>query len=445
MFSLDAHHRVPRNLWRGLFLCAAVLVSQPAGARAQFPEFPTLQGAGAEYISRSGFFQFLLSGRLDIEGVHISNDWVAPTEGLGACDACHVDVAREMQQGDGVLETHRLRVFADIFLGDHLYSLVEVRADRGRETFGGATQGRVEQAFVRVVTDSGTEGVQLGRFASPFGSYAPRHLSDVDPFLNAPLAYDYRTVMNRWRVPGGEAGFLTWKDAPGDIDLPGAPPVWEVPYQWGAMAFGRLGPIELRGAAMNSAPSSHPNAWALSFDGFERPSWILGARWKASASFEVGASYDRGPWMAPEVTRVTVSPPDKPAVPFPENWRDFDQELVSADIAFARGPVMIRAEAIRNRWEVPNVPGMPSEFSGNLEVQSDIAAGFFVAGRGGFIDFRPLDGGEEWDHDVQRYEGAVGYRLSRNVGLLFSGYRQIQSGAPEGDTDFIGLRAWWAF
>jgi hypothetical protein len=141
---------------------------------------------------------------------------------------------------------------------------------------------------------------------------------------------------------------------------------------------------------------------------------------------------------------LNIQPPGSPIVPRPDDWRDFAQELIAADIAFARGPVMIRAEAIRDRWQVPNVGGMPTEFGYTLEVQSDLAAGLFVAARGGYVDFRPL-GGEEWDYDVHRIEAAAGYRLSRNTGLLLSGYRQIQAEGESADTDFIGLRLWWDF
>lgn len=435
---------------------ALTFLALAAPARAQLPELPTLQELGVEYISSSGLFQLLLSGRLDLEGMHVANGWEPPDQGLDECDACHVDVARELQQGDGTLQTHRLRVFADIFLGDHVYSLVEFRSDRGLETFGAKPRGRIEQAFVRFVTGSGTEGLQVGRFASPFGAWALRHLSEIDPFLSPPLAYDYRTVMNRWRAPADAADFLSWKDAPEGVDLPGAPPVWDVPYQWGAMAFGRVGPIGLRAAAMNSAPSSHPRAWRLKLDRFERPSWVLGARWKVSPSLEVGASYDRGPWMAEPTDEVTVSPPGSPSGPSPPSWRDFDQELISADVAFARGPAMIRGEVIRDRWEVPNVDGMPTGLSASLELQADVAAGLSVAVRGGFIDFRPVDdgpgsgspgpGGEvPWDYDVYRVDGSIGYRLARNWGLLLSAYRQMQTERDDGDTSFVGLRLWWAF
>jgi hypothetical protein len=424
---------------------ALVLLALPAFADAQLPDLPTLEDLGIEYISRSGYFQLLLSGRLDIEGHHITNEWDVATEGMNECDACHASIGREMQKGEGLHDTHRLRVFADIFLGDHLYALVELRDDRGRESYEARRRTRLEQGFVRAVTGSGTEGLQVGRFASPFGSYASRHLSEVDPFLNAPLPYDYRTVLNRWRIPAGTDDFQGWKDTPGDIDVPGAPPVWDTPYPWGAMAFGRLGPLDLRAAAMNSAPSSHPNAWDLGLHGLEGLSWIVGVRWPLSVSWEVGASYDRGAWMWSELgPELNIQPPGSPVVPRPDDWRDFTQELFAVDIAYLRGPVMVRAEAMRDRWQVPNVVGTPTELGYTVELQTDLAAGLFVAARGGYLDFRPL-AGEEWDYDVRRLEAAAGYRLSRNTGLLLSGYRQVQAEGTAGDTDFIGLRIWWEF
>ena len=205
----------------------------------------------------------------------------------------------------------------NIFVGDHVYALVELRGDRGRERFDADLRGRLEQVFLRLTTGSGREGIQVGRFASPFGSYADRHLGVLDPFVRPPLAYDYRTVMNRWRWPGSEAGFLVWKDQPEDIDILGAPPVWDVPYQWGGMAFGRVGSVDVRAAAMNSAPSSHPNAWDFSSESLRRPSLVLAARWAVRPGIELGASYDRGPWLALNDPAVTVTPPNGPAGPAP--------------------------------------------------------------------------------------------------------------------------------
>jgi hypothetical protein len=140
--------------------------------------------------------------------------------------------------GDAAFLAPRLRLFTDLFAGDHLYGLVELRGDRGDAPVAGAWDARVEQAFLRVGTASGSVAVQAGRFASPFGSYPLRHLTPQDPFIRPPLIYDSRTVMCAGIAPGSLQGFLTWRDRPDEFRHLGAPPIWGVPYQWGVMASG---------------------------------------------------------------------------------------------------------------------------------------------------------------------------------------------------------------
>src|SRR5690606_7297810 len=135
--------------------------------------------------------------------------------------------------------------------------------------------------------------------------YSARHLTPADPFLRPPLAYDYRTVMNRSHAPPDADGFLAWRNWPELFRLPGAPPVWDVPYQWGAMVFASVGRVDLRGAAMSGAPSGKPDAWALSGERLKHPSWIAGAHVRLTASLELGASYNRGPWLE-EITAGSI-------------------------------------------------------------------------------------------------------------------------------------------
>jgi hypothetical protein len=213
------------------------------------------------------------------------------------------------------------------------------------------------------------------------------------------------------------------------------------------MLFGRLGSVDLRLAAINSAPSSEPEAWAFDWDRFRPPSWVVGARSKLSPSLEIGASYNRGPWME-EITVGAVLPPADapPGWTSPSN-RDFDQQTLSIDLGYARGSWMARAEAILDLWDVPNVEETPKELLYTVEVQTDLSAGFYAATRFGYVDFRPLglaDGERvDWDHDVYRIEGSIGYRLVRNAGVLLSAYQQ---GAGEGgDTTLMGVRFWWGF
>jgi hypothetical protein len=73
--------------------------------------------------------------------------------------------------------------------------------------------------------------------------------------------------------------------------------------------------------------------------------------------------------------------------------------------------------------------------------------------RAGFLDFRPVrPGGQawagpsaEWDHDVRRYEGSTGYRVSRNSGILASFAHQPRRLALEGEQNLLAARFWLAF
>ena len=439
--------------FRGQVVLALVLCSPVA---AQLPDLPTLAGAGVEHISPGGFFQISLSGQLDLEGTHISDEWEPAFAPADACTVCHTDIGRAIRQGDGGLRTQRLRLFADLFLGDHVYSLIELRADHGGEAYTKGMRGRVEQIYIRLSTASGAAGLQVGRFASPFGSYPIRHLSTEDPFLRAPLFYEYRTVANRWTVPVDARDFLAWKRIPEAADLPGSPPVWEVPYQAGAMLFGVVGPVDLRVALMNSAPSSGPPQWEFRGRDPDPVSWVVAARTQPSASLEIGASYGRGGWMEDPLFGSIQPLPGSPPGAEPPHWSDFDQEAVAVDIKVARGGTVLRAEAILDRWDVPNVSDRATELAYNIEAQHDLLAGLSVALRGGFIDFRPLDDGlgaasplpdgrEDWDFDVFRYEGSVAYRLARNWGILVNASQTRQSNAVDGDQTLVGARLWWAF
>jgi hypothetical protein len=203
-----------------------------------------------------------------------------------------------------------------------------------------------------------------------------------------------------------------------------------------------VGPIDLRVAAMNSAPSSKPDAWGLSSERLEHPSWVAAARWRPSAALELGASYNRGPWLE-EIEAGTIQPVGGST---PSRW-DFDQEMVSADVSFARGATVMRGEVILDAWEVPNIPDPLREIAYQAELQRDLGAGVSAAARVGYIDFLGVDAGAgttaDWDADVIRLEAATGYRIVRNGGITLSGY--WQDAGSGGTTTFGGLRAWWAF
>ena len=78
----------------------ATLPLVPTALVAQGGEWPTMTGAGIEYLSQSGFVQVSLSGQLDLETAHIRESWAGlawreageeplPTD-REACAVCHV-------------------------------------------------------------------------------------------------------------------------------------------------------------------------------------------------------------------------------------------------------------------------------------------------------------------------------------------------------------------
>jgi class 3 adenylate cyclase len=354
------------------------------------------QGDGIHIASRGGSAQLTLSARLDLEG-YVPQDeptWlIAETEPFAS---------------------GRASLFTDVFLGDRLYGLIELRADRGHAPADAQLTARVEQAFVRLrplVNAAAT--LQVGRFASPFGAYAARHHGPSDPLIRPPLPYDQRTLVTPRVAPGGLSGFLAWKDSAVVRRVQGAPVVWDVPYPWGALATFALGGFGARAAVLGSAPSSAPESWLLSTRRFRRPSLMAGVAWRVVPDLTLGSSWSRGPYLEP---LRGGSLPDGAAL------TDFVQQTFAFDAAFARGSTAIHAELFLNRWEVPNLTEDPLDTSFYIETATRLGAGLFVSARYGAIRYNRMGtgtsgarAGERWDLNQQRLQIGGGYSLSRHT------------------------------
>ena len=403
----------------GMLLGALASAAAPAPVAAQWP---TLADAGVGILSENGTFQMDLSGQLDIETFYFFNE----EPGLSG-----------LAYGSEALFAPRVRLFLDTFLGDHLYGLVEWRGDRGEAPTADFWEARVEQAFLRVSNRSQSLSVQGGIFANPFGSYAARHMTVIDPFLRPPLPYDYRTVISRRWSPIDADWFSRWKTNPEEWRRDGAPPVWAVPYQWGGLATLDVGLLSFRVAGMNSPPSSEPLDW-YELEVVDKISWIAGVEAKLGPSLSIGGSFNDGPYVASDI-------PNASTVGSALGDATYDQRIWSADIAYARGPAMLRAELIHDTWDIPNVDDRAVELGYSVEAQVDVATGWSTALRWGRIDFRDIAGMGDWDWDVDRLEGAVSYRITRNAGIMLTYGSTWDSGPLDPDDDLAGVRLWWGF
>jgi hypothetical protein len=400
------------------------LVASAAGAKAQ--HLPTLADYGVSWTSKNGFWQITPSGRLDLEG-YLPGDapaWLVPTT--------HPFVAG------------RASLYVDMFAGQRVYGLVELRADRGEAPADRPVETRVEQAYVRVTPiPKANLSVEAGKFVTPFGNWPQRHHSAADPFIRPPLPYDYRTMISPTIVPGTAAGFASWKDNPGFWRPIGAPIVWEAPYQFGAMAMGGWKTLGFRVGWVNSAPSSEPSQWGLDLHQRHAYSFIAHGAWQVTPELKLGVSYDRGPYLQDRLKGAPL-PADENSI------NDFDQKIWGFEGTFARGPVELRSEVLLDTWDVPHVEDpYPRDVSFYGEGKVKLTPGLYAAARYSGVRFNKVNVGggamERWDYPIDRVQVAAGYRLSRNTDVRAEYMINSTDAPPSGNDNLFSVRWTWQF
>jgi class 3 adenylate cyclase len=424
VYSVAPATAAPTPSLGALPLLAALLV---AGLLSAAAPLGAQQGAGGQptlvsVVSPSGLFQLDVSGRLDVEAYAPGDDptWIVPaTEPFLA---------------------GRLRLFSDVFVGQRVYGLAELRVDRGEPPRDGPLQARLEQALVRVQPWAGRRlFLQVGKFPHPFGGYAQRDHTAQDPLVRPPIMYDYRTVMARGATPASVDGFLGWKRDPARRPV-GAPVIWGVSYPWGALALASAGRLDLRAAVVGSVASGEPGSWELDGDRLRRPALVGGLGLRATPELRLAASYQRGPFL----DGVAES-----ALPPGTRIGDFTQETWGAEVAFLRGLTMLRGELFVDRWRWPHLDVTPVDVSFYLEGKLKLVPGAFATARAGEIRFSRLRGEtvgrEEWDYPVRRLQLGAGYRLLRNVELRAEYLLARTSGPVDPHDDLLSLQGWWTF
>ena len=123
----------------------------------------------------------------------------------------------------------------------------------------------------------------------------------------------------------------------------------------------------------------------------------------------------------------------------------YDQEMWAIEADFTRGPIMLRGEFVHDAWDVPNVEPTAVDLGFNFEAQVDVATGWSVAARYGRIDFNEISTFGDWDWDVTRWEGSVGYRITLNAGIMVSYAMTSDVGPVDPRDNLTAVRLWWGF
>jgi hypothetical protein len=361
------------------------------------------------FQTTNGWFRTELTGLLDLEGYYI--DQRAP--GLIYADHSFVNP--------------RATFFLDTTLGQHLYSFVQARVDRGFDPSTGDIEARLDEYLLRWTpgSDNGFH-LQFGKFATVVGSWVQRHYSWQNPFITAPLPYENLTTVSD-EPPDSLSEFLARR---GHEDNKEAylPAVWGPVYATGGAVFGTFADkvdyaLDFKAASL----SSHPDRWTPNDMLWRYPTVSGRVGYRPGPAWNSGISFSVGPYMYDEA---------QPELPQGKTIGDYHQITVASDLSYARGRWQWWAEVFATRFEVPRV-GDADLLSYYIETKYAITPGLFAAVRWNQQIFGSVPNGaggsEPWDSDMIRADFALGYRFTRHLQtkLQYSyGHRQasVQQG-----------------
>lgn len=341
--------------------------------------------------SGNGFFSSDLTGLLDVEGYYV--DQRPP--GLLFEDESFFNP--------------RLSFFLDTRLGEHFYSFVQVRLDRGFDPGERNFEARADEYLLRWTPRNDSRlNLQFGKFATVVGSWVQRHDSWQNPLITAPLPYENLTILSYDDVPNSPRDFLARRRLP-DNKQEWLPVIWGPAYTTGFELFGTLGNFDYAFDLKNTTISSHPSEWELGDSLWRHPTVSGRLGFRPGPAWNHGISFSIGPYLSPAA--ADALPPGK-------KIGDYKETVLGYDIGYARRRWQWWGELFLTRFEVPNV-GNADLITYYLEAKYKITSGLYAAARWNQELFGKVnDGtgaGQTWDNDMYRIDFALGYRFTRHL------------------------------
>jgi len=407
---------MPAHLWQGSRRPFAELVALAlflAGITSVHGQWDWLERVDESLHVQfpNGSFRTDLSGLLDLEGYYI--DQLPP--GL-------------IYGNDDAFINPRLSLFLDTRLGEHLYSFVQARVDRGFDPREQVRDARADEYLLRYLPFADARlSIQAGKFATVFGNWVPRHDSWQNPFVTEPLPYGNFTPITDQSAPDSRQAFLARRNRPLQKDV-WVPIIWGPSYASGAAIFGTLAKLDYAFEVKNAALSSRVDFWDGADQGWEHPTFTGRIGTRINPAWNIGASLSYGSYLAP---------PADPTLDPGTGRGDFRQITIGQDVSFVWHHWQVVAEAIEARFEVPRV-GNADTISYYLEAKCKLTPRLFAALRwnqqlyGTVPDEQGLPA--QWGQDIWRIESALGYRFSRHLqAKLQYGYSGMNSPRQEGE------------
>ena len=340
--------------------------------------------------SKGGFFRSELTVLLDLEGYYV--DQRPP--GLLYKDQSFINP--------------RASFFLDTKLGQHFYTFLQARLDRGFDPGTKDFDARLDEYLLRWTPFSDSRlNLQLGKFATVVGSWVQRHDSWQNPLITAPLPYENLTIVSDDDSPVSPADFLARRKLPDQKDS-WLPVIWGPVYATGGSVFGTIGKADYAFEFKNAALASNPYAWEANDALWRYPTFSGRLGFHPGPAWNHGLSVSVGPYLYYEANSY---------LPSGKSASDYDQYTLDYDVSYASHRWQLWGEVFLTRFQVPNV-GDADVLTYYLEAKYKLSARLYAAARWNQQVFDTVSdgtgGSQTWGHNMVRMDLALGYRFTRH-------------------------------
>lgn len=302
----------------------------------------------------------------------------------------------------------RLSAFLDMQLGDRVMLHGQMRADRGFDP--GSEPGgqvRLDEYFLQFrASDAKEVNVRAGKYATVFGSWAPRSLAWDNPLITAPDAYENLIPITDRAAPSNLASFAARRDMAAN-KAGWVPIIWGPSYATGAAVLGRINTFDYAVEVKNVSLSSPPDTWDAIENGFQaRPTATVRLGLQPAPEWALGSSFSRGPYLQESA---------QASLPTGTGVDDFYQTTWGADAGYAHRGWQVWSELIYATFDVPGV-GQVDVLSGYIEAKYKITSQFWTALRVNQSWFGDIPGLTiSWDRNTSGLDLGLGYRSSTHI------------------------------
>lgn len=406
----------PRLLFTAALLAAGAAL--PARAQIVLPETITDSldrvDDALTYQSPDGKFYAHFSGQVDLTGYYF--------------DGQPFGIIFSNPQNN-FLFSPRLTLNLNAAYANRLFFYAKLRWDNGIDPGYLDNSVRLDEIFLRAAVIPSHLDLQVGKFATVFGSWASHHDSWNDPFITGPLPYDQVTsVLDGFVLPSA-AAFATLRNVPDNLET-WVPVIWGPVYLPGAAAFVTYGDYDLAVSGTTQSLSSRPDYWSTLT--FNRPSFNGRVGWRPDAAWNLGVSGSIGPYLSAQAAQF---------LPPGVSLGGFDQISTGGDAAWSYRAWQVSGEFIFSRFQVPNV-GNADTFSWYIQTRYQLTAQLDAAVRWNqqvYNQVNTATGPQNWDNNEMRADFALDYKWDNHVLTKLQYSWQHQSASFQNGKQLLAL------